>query len=109
MSWLDFRSYYGIDPIGCYVGSHSRIITNIVKDNRPIKDWTDTDLPLYMVELCRSQVEAAGGYDLFAIEFWGNCWAANSSFVDINSGTISNNCVAGMGGEAAQFIYKLHH
>jgi len=96
-------SNHNIEPIGCFADDlhPPRPVPNYIMNER---DYTAKGWNKHLIDwknwvtyspqmICRcAEAAKQGGYNYFAIQFWGECWTGNDTTVNYNRNGMSTNC-----------------
>ncbi|XP_020894702.1 uncharacterized protein LOC110233724 [Exaiptasia diaphana] len=93
------------EPVGCFVDKgEARALPMLVANFRGNIDWNDLTK---VVKMCAAAVKAKG-YDVFAIQFYGECWSGPDAGLTYDEyGPSPDGCVnSTVGADYTNFVYR---
>ena len=91
----------GVERLGCFKDFSNRSLPDLIVNLRNKIDWYDLQKT---VRECAC-VAHENGYKYFAVQFYGECWGSRD-FIKFDRYGASNDCVAGVGKDFTNFVYK---
>ena len=92
--------------VGCYHSPSTKVLSITVQNLRPDIDWYNLSATVNNCAALSSQ------YELFGIEFYGECYATTSYYdADFSRGEVAvhqcdSKCANGVGAASVMFVYQ---
>ncbi|XP_048583040.1 uncharacterized protein LOC116617528 [Nematostella vectensis] len=104
-SLVDGRHF---EPIGCFQDrNQSRALPELLANYRPLIKWKTQDFS-EIVSMCAEKANQ-NDYQVFGMQFYGECWSGPSGGVTYDEYGPSDNCVQNasrpVGKDWANFVY----
>lgn len=91
-------------PIGCFRdgGRNPRPLSTLLADLRNKIDWYNLNKT---IDEC-SRLADKKGFNVFGVQFYGECWSGKGAEFSYGKDGKANKCVAGVGQERANYVYR---